>query len=195
VLNHSEGYDAAEFKHGPNTILGKNTVFGMDALTAILGAYADALRKAEGPGRAALLEAGPSEVLRRNPSVLEAGFGNYPLVFVCPPDERDIRITISQIHTHKIRGADIILVAEKRPELALAVEGLPGDGSGYRPIYLETPATGDRDLFVFSAAMVLQWLAFRMSVLKRAFLDDLGVREHGVHPDVPKNVSKSITVD
>ncbi|MBN2875532.1 MAG: SIS domain-containing protein, partial [Spirochaetales bacterium] len=26
VLNHAEGYDAAEFKHGPNTILGKNTV-------------------------------------------------------------------------------------------------------------------------------------------------------------------------
>jgi len=29
VLNHAEGREASEFKHGPNTILGKNTVFGM----------------------------------------------------------------------------------------------------------------------------------------------------------------------
>jgi hypothetical protein len=26
-------------------------------------------------------------------------------------------------------------------------------------------------------------------------LEKLGVLDHGVHPDVPKNVSKSITVD
>ncbi len=195
VLNHSEGYDAAEFKHGPNTILGKNTVFGLDSLEAVLSAYAEVLRSAPEAERDALLAAKPAEVLAENPGILEAGFGNYPLVFVCPPDERDIRITISQIHTHKIRGADILLVAEKRPELALAVEGRPANDPGYRPLYLEIPATGDRDLFVFSAALVLQWLAFRMSVRKSAYLDALGVRDHGVHPDVPKNVSKSITVD
>ena len=195
VLNHSEGYDAAEFKHGPNTILGKNTVFGLDSLEAVLGAYADALRSSGETDRESLLASAPAEVLKRRPEILEAGFGNYPLVFVCPPDERDIRITISQIHTHKIRGADILLVAEKRPELALAVEGRPANDPGYRPLYLETPATGDRDRFVFSAAMVLQWLAFRMSVRKGSYLDALGVVDHGVHPDVPKNVSKSITVD
>ncbi|HRZ89635.1 MAG TPA: hypothetical protein P5117_09155, partial [Spirochaetia bacterium] len=195
VLNHSEGYDAAEFKHGPNTILGKNTVFGLQSLEAVLSAYAGVLRDAPEAERKALLAAAPSAVLAKNPGILEAGFGNYPLVFVCPPDERDIRITISQIHTHKIRGADILLVAEKRPELALAVEGKPANDPNYRSLYLEIPSTGDRDLFVFSATLVLQWLAFRMSVRKGAYLDGLGVQDHGVHPDVPKNVSKSITVD
>ena len=29
----------------------------------------------------------------------------------------------------------------------------------------------------------------------RHALDRLGVADHGVHPDAPKNVSKSITVD
>ena len=195
VLNHSEGYDAAEFKHGPNTILGKNTVFGLESLEAVLSAYATVLREASDTEKDALLAADPAGVLAKNPGILEAGFGNYPLVFVCPPDERDIRITISQIHTHKIRGADILLVAEKRSELALAVDGKPANDPHYRSLYLEIPSTGDRDLFVFSATLVLQWLAFRMSVLKGAYLDGLGVRDHGVHPDVPKNVSKSITVD
>ena len=32
VLNHTEGYDSAEFKHGPNTILGKNTSFSLSDL-------------------------------------------------------------------------------------------------------------------------------------------------------------------
>ncbi len=30
VLNHTEGYDSAEFKHGPNTILGKNTIYSLE---------------------------------------------------------------------------------------------------------------------------------------------------------------------
>jgi hypothetical protein len=34
-----------------------------------------------------------------------------------------------------------------------------------------------------------------MSVLKMEYLDRLKVLDHGVHPDAPKNVSKSITVD
>jgi hypothetical protein len=34
-----------------------------------------------------------------------------------------------------------------------------------------------------------------MSLLKMTYLDKLGIKDHGVHPDVPKNVSKSITVD
>jgi hypothetical protein len=34
-----------------------------------------------------------------------------------------------------------------------------------------------------------------MSIKKMNKLDRLGMTDHGVHPDVPKNVSKSITVD
>jgi hypothetical protein len=48
---------------------------------------------------------------------------------------------------------------------------------------------------VFSATIVLQYLAYRMSVRKMEWLDSLGIQNHGVHPDAPKNVSKSITVD
>jgi hypothetical protein len=29
---------------------------------------------------------------------IENYFSNYPLIFICPPDERDKRITITQIH-------------------------------------------------------------------------------------------------
>ena len=36
VLNHTEGYEASEFKHGPNTILGRNTLYGPDALQRLL---------------------------------------------------------------------------------------------------------------------------------------------------------------
>ncbi len=47
----------------------------------------------------------------------------------------------------------------------------------------------------FSSTIVLQLLALKMSVKKKQYLDRLNIMEHGVHPDVPKNVSKSITVD
>ena len=39
VLNHTEGGEASEFKHGPNTILGKNTVFGIKNIKAIIKHY------------------------------------------------------------------------------------------------------------------------------------------------------------
>jgi len=47
----------------------------------------------------------------------------------------------------------------------------------------------------FSSTIVLQLLALKMSIKKMGKLDKFGVMDHGVHPDVPKNVSKSITVD
>lgn len=172
VLNHTEGYDAAEFKHGPNTILGKNTVFGWEELRR---AFADGAR------------GGSFDE--------ERYFSNYPLLFLCPPDERDVHITVSQIHTHKIRGADIVLVAEEDVRLRQAVEGRPDRPGPYHARMVAVPATGDRTLFAFQAAVVLQRLALRMSVEKMRVLDAAGVRDHGVHPDVPKNVSKSITVD
>ena len=190
VLNHAEGYDAAEFKHGPNTILGKNTIFSADDIAAALGAYREIL--SENPG---LAELEPLELLARRPENLERLFRGYPLVFVCPPENRDVRITISQIHTHKIRGADILLVAESDPDLSLAVRGKPTGYDAYWSQYVEIPSTGDPQLFVFAATVVLQLLAYRMSVKKMHWLDSLHVADHGVHPDAPKNVSKSITVD
>ncbi|MDP3178082.1 MAG: hypothetical protein Q8M76_09280, partial [Spirochaetaceae bacterium] len=190
VLNHAEGYDAAEFKHGPNTILGKNTVLSVDDLAACMRVYRDAM--ARDPALAAI---DPLDVMRARPEILEAAFRDYPLVFVCPPDERDERITVSQIHTHKIRGADIVLIAERGPELSLAVGGKPMGNDAYWSCYLEVPYTGDRYLFVFAATILLQYLAYRMSVKKMEWLDSLKIADHGVHPDAPKNVSKSITVD
>ncbi len=187
VLNHAEGYDAAEFKHGPNTILGKNTLFSIHDLAGLLEAY-----ESERDGRPF---AGGLESLKAWPQLVETRFSNYPLIFVCPNEERDVRITISQIHTHKIRGADIILVAEKNPELAMAASGRPTGQDKYWSKYLEIPTSGDPNLFVFAASVALQRLAFRMSVLKMEYLDRLPVIDHGVHPDAPKNVSKSITVD
>lgn len=174
VLNHTEGYDAAEFKHGPNTILGRNTVLSLKDLEKLAGA-------------------GPVPPITNE--LFERLAGNYPLVFICPPEDRDRRITISQIHTHKIRGADIVLIAEPQQELALAVEGKPMGMVQYWSKYLPLPASGDPCLFVFSATIVLQYLAYRMSVRKMEWLNSLGIADHGVHPDAPKNVSKSITVD
>lgn len=187
VLNHAEGYDAAEFKHGPNTILGKNTLFSIQDLAGLLEVY-----EARRDGRPF---AGGIEALQAWPELVETRFSNYPLLFVCPSEERDIRITISQVHTHKIRGADILLIAERQPELALAVAGRPTGHDRYWSKILEVPASGDPNLFVFTAAVTLQRLAFRMSVLKMDYLNRLAVTDHGVHPDAPKNVSKSITVD
>lgn len=187
VLNHAEGYDAAEFKHGPNTILGKNTLFSIADLAGLLDAW-EALRGGQPfPGGEAVLKA--------HPALVESHFSNYPLLFLCPPDDRDARITISQIHTHKIRGADILLISEPHPDLALAAAGRPMGDDRYRSLHLEVPPSGDPNLFVFAASIVLQRLAFRMSEMKMEYLDQLAVADHGVHPDSPKNVSKSITVD
>jgi glucosamine 6-phosphate synthetase-like amidotransferase/phosphosugar isomerase protein len=212
VLNHAEGYDTAEFKHGPNTILGKNTIFSIPEVEKAIDAAIDITLMAaiaNIPGAAPASTSGAAmqatTLLRSHPDILEGLFSDYPLIFVCPPDERDIRIAISQIHTHKIRGARVILIAEKNAELELAVKGVPAGRKGYHSAYVQLPASGsagtsasgkpDRNLFVFAATAALQYLAFRMSVLKMEYLDKLGIANHGVHPDAPKNVSKSITVD
>ncbi|MCX7027857.1 MAG: SIS domain-containing protein [Spirochaetes bacterium] len=190
VLNHTEGYDCVEFKHGPNTILGRNTIFSLKELTAFLDGYR-AFAAKEKPAA----DAGAEEILSAHPGLLEPLFGLYPLIFICPPDDRDARITVSQINTHKIRGAEIVLIAERRQDLALAVESRPMGEAKYWSAFLEIPHTGDPELFVFGATITLQYLAYRMSVKKMECLNRLGVADHGVHPDAPKNVSKSITVD
>jgi glucosamine--fructose-6-phosphate aminotransferase (isomerizing) len=214
VLNHTEGYDAAEFKHGPNTILGKNTVLSWTDAEGMLertaGFAADLIAR-EGPGAAAgllarlaaggfaalheLSEREPGAALAKERLDPEKLFGNYPLLFVCGPDPRDVRITVSQIHTHKIRGADVVLVAPENPDLRRAVEGRPDRAGDYFARYVVVPPCADPHAFVFQAAVVLQVLALRMSIAKMEALDAAGVCDHGVHPDVPKNVSKSITVD
>ncbi len=233
VLNHTEGYDAAEFKHGPNTILGKNTIFSLRDMehlhTDMLESFEKIMQYLEmdPSSRPAIYEflniaksfklqrlddqvpldslahANGNDKLRlreiledyRNTISVESYFSTYPLIFLCPPDERDKRITITQIHTHKIRGADIILIAEDDDELRKAVAGKPSGFEKYYSQYIELPKTGDRQIFVFVAALVLQLLAMKMSVTKMKYLNKCHVENHGVHPDVPKNVSKSITVD
>jgi glucosamine--fructose-6-phosphate aminotransferase (isomerizing) len=236
VLNHAEGYDAAEFKHGPNTILGKNTLYSFMDLENVLSDMAEFSRSllaspgiSFGDGDASVPAAGRNEVAARFCGWLrdfkfndfsaeimngrepdryqdlyrrfretvnaEKYFSNYPLIFICPPDDRDVRITISQIHTHKIRGADVVLIAEENAELAKALEGKPAGLDNYFCKYIKIPASGDGNMFVFQAAVVLQLLALKMSVAKMKYLNRAHIENHGVHPDVPKNVSKSITVD
>ena len=233
VLNHTEGYDAAEFKHGPNTILGKNTIYSFTDMEKLLGNLIKMVEKMFSKGLFSEKE-GNSEIICNvinmtknlkfrkmnedfveksfasaeersltkqvadlfNESVdIEEFFSNYPLVFVCPPDERDKRITISQIHTHKIRGADIVLIAEDDEDLKNAALGVPANAENYWSKFIELPRTGDKNIFVFEAAVVLQLLALKMSVAKMKYLNRSEIQNHGVHPDVPKNVSKSITVD
>jgi glutamine---fructose-6-phosphate transaminase (isomerizing) len=232
ALNHAEGYDAAEFKHGPNTILGKSTLYSFMDMEKILADMAEfsqeLIRNQDIPvgsrdeicGRffgwirdfkfsdfnAEIINSPPTASGRqglfqdlyrsfRERVNAERYFSNYPLIFVCPPAERDIRITISQIHTHKIRGADVVLIAEDNDELKKALEGRPAGLEDYFFKYIKVPASGDSNIFVFQAAVVLQRLALKMSVAKMKYLNRAHVENHGVHPDVPKNVSKSITVD
>ena len=145
--------------------------------------------------------------------------------------------TISQIHTHKIRGADILLVAESDPDLSLAVRGKP---TGSRRVLVRStsryPPPAIRSSFVFAATVGAA--APRLSYVreerctcstpstspttasiptrrKTSASSDHGrlkrrvgmprksgedrraspPRGHFVASRVPKNVSKSITVD
>lgn len=232
VLNHTEGYDSAEFKHGPNTILGKNTIFSLEMMEKLLKQTTffmkgmlenltidskeqreqlidclhmiHALKFKEYRHHSRMLSNNETHQTAlfencmeqfKNSISLENYFDNYPLIVVCPPDTRDKQITITQIHTHKIRGADVILIAQEDDDLRKALEGKPAVLESYFTKYIKIPKMFDPDLFVFGATIVLQLLAFRMSVAKMKYLNRNHVEKHGVHPDVPKNVSKSITVD
>ena len=143
------------------------------------------------------LEGDAAERVFRRPAVqaVEALTSNYPLVYLCGPDPRDVALTVSQINTHKIRGANSIAIAEENALLRQAIEKAPAGSTQYRGTYITLPRTGDYVATLYTATAVLQQLALRMSLKKMTFLDGAGVLNHGVHPDVPKNVSKSITVD
>lgn len=186
VLNHTEGFEGSEFKHGPNTILGFNTLFGPAQVQALLNRVAAGLDDAANP------TAHVQAALRHS---MDALYADYPLVFITGPDTRDVDLTISQVHTHKIRGALPIMVAEEDPRLRVAVEKPPADKPEHQSVYIALPPTGDTLKTVFTASVALQLLALKMSEKKMAYLEALGLKDHGVHPDVPKNVSKSITVD
>ncbi len=223
VLNHAEGFEGSEFKHGPNTILGFNTVYGplqVEALLKQVGQAIDTLlsradhlkmdfhaarRLAQAATDAALspvpsFSLDPEEqalcddALKRE-DLIGSLYADYPLLYVTGPDERDVGLTISALNTHKIRGSCTVVIAEENTALRSAATKAPVDNPGYRAVYITLPRTNDTLLTVFSSTVVLQRLALKMSLLKAQYLDRLGVRNHGVHPDVPKNVSKSITVD
>ncbi len=224
VLNHTEGFEGSEFKHGPNTILGFNTVFGTGALDALLSELGrtldtlvtrstDAGLPAESTRR--LVQSATDSVFRPTAmpfsltpaekdlfdgavdrhALIGALYADYPLIYVTGPEARDVNLTISAINTHKIRGASTVVVAEDNTALRGAASKAPADNPRYESVYITLPRTNDTLMSVFSSTVVLQRLALRMSVLKMQYLDRLGIKDHGVHPDVPKNVSKSITVD
>jgi len=194
VLNHTEGFEGSEFKHGPNTILGFNTIFGPRELQATLDLVAEHAQEVSDPEELrTLLSEALTKVDREK--LAEAWSTPYPLVFLTGPDPRDVALTVSQINTHKIRGAKCVVFAEEDAALRQAATKVPAGATGYRSVYVRLPQTGDPLMAVFSATVALQRLALVMSTKKMAYLDALGIADHGVHPDVPKNVSKSITVD
>ncbi|MCX5785201.1 MAG: SIS domain-containing protein [Elusimicrobia bacterium] len=225
VLNHTEGFEAPEFKHGPNTILGVNTIFGMEGVGGLVNKFSDTIKYAISrkagknlpaeslyrifravsdyaffdikPEGLSSEESGIFTGIFREHNFFESMYTNYPLIFVTGPNSRDINLTISQINTHKIRGANIYVIAEENRILRdTAEKSVPSMYSKtYRSGYIVLPRTGDDLLVFFTSSVVLQLLAFEMSVRKMKFLDRLEIRDHGVHPDSPKNVSKSITVD
>jgi glucosamine 6-phosphate synthetase-like amidotransferase/phosphosugar isomerase protein len=223
VLNHAEGFEGSEFKHGPNTILGINTTWGpaqVQALLARLAAVTDGLASETVPTDLSLdslrrllqaahhqVFAPPAEVLLSprerelldrhgaEGSLMHELYDDYPLIYITGPDDRDVALTISQINTHKIRGAKTVVIAEEHPALRAAATKAPTGNEAYQSVFIALPQRNDTIQAVFSATVVLQHLALKMSERKMAYLDGLAVRGHGVHPDVPKNVSKSITVD
>jgi len=223
VLNHTEGFEGSEFKHGPNTILGLNSIFGLDSIGELMTRLEEVLNFVLEHKKGEPLK--PRGVLRMFKAISEYAFkdlkptylsneekeifdevfknfnifgslyDNYPLIFITTPRERDINLTISQINTHKIRGANVYLIAEDNNDLREAVSVTPSSAFPYKYGYIVIPKTGSKIISIFAITVVLQMLAFRMSLKKMQFMDRLEIANHGVHPDVPKNVSKSITVD
>jgi len=225
VLNHTEGFEAPEFKHGPNTILGVNTIFGMEGVGGLVNKLSDTIKYAvsrkagkniTAESLARLFRAvsdyaffdikpaglTPEETelmagILKTHNFFESMYTNYPLVFVTGPNSRDINLTISQINTHKIRGANIYVIAEENKLLRDAAEKSAASmyTKTYQSGYIVLPKTDDDLLVFFTSSVALQLLALEMSVRKMNFLNRLEIMDHGVHPDSPKNVSKSITVD
>ncbi|MCD4796255.1 MAG: SIS domain-containing protein [Candidatus Cloacimonetes bacterium] len=223
VLNHTEGGEASEFKHGPNTILGKNTVYGLKNVKAMIKYFNSSIdqiyelaqeknisieerrKLTKAFGNYIFSKTHPFNLSRKATELFneiimdfeffDKAYRNYPLIYVTGPEERDVNLTISQINTHKIRGGDTFIIAEENDKLLENAKINPHDEGYYGWGYIPLPKTGDSLMTAFSATIVLQLLALKMSIKKMSKLDRLKISDHGVHPDVPKNVSKSITVD
>ena len=223
VLNHTQGIEGSEFKHGPNTILGFNTIFGTKDLEHFIKYNKDLIAYAlERANKEKLGEkektklisdlssyifepVKPFNILPGSRKIFEDALSkfnfienldtNYPLIFLTGPEPRDVNLTISQINTHKIRGANTYLIAEENDELVRNCKTCGSGNKYYEFVFVKLPKTDDTLLSTFSSMVVLQSLALKMSVKKMKYLNKLHIPLHGVHPDVPKNVSKSITVD
>ncbi len=172
VLNHTEGFEASEFKHGPNTILGFNTVLGPLEVDAMLRRLGEALqllaaRAAEaGLGTESmkrLLQAATDSVLSPSPTPVPRApaareiferpgarsasrgerYADSPLINTTGPEERDVALTVSQINTHKIRGACTVVIAEEHPALRGAATKAPVDNPEYCSVYVTLPRTND----------------------------------------------------
>ncbi|MBN1967916.1 MAG: SIS domain-containing protein [Candidatus Delongbacteria bacterium] len=223
VLNHTQGMEASEFKHGPNTILGFNTVFGIKEIEKVLkfnrdlalkiiddavihGLAPDEIKRVVSDASEYIIDpVKPFNISPKGMEILEKNIGesdltkklydNYPLIYITGPDERDVNLTISQINTHKIRGANTYVIAEENNYLYDNATKVPSGVEDYKSIFVRLPRTDDTLMSTFSSMVVLQLLALKMSIKKMKYLNKLHIPLHGVHPDVPKNVSKSITVD
>ncbi len=223
VLNHTQGIEGSEFKHGPNTILGFNTIFGTKDLEYFIKYNKNLISYALGQAHQEKLTdketeklisdlstyifepVKPFNIMPKSQKIFDDAIAkfnfienldtNYPLIFLTGPDPRDVNLTISQINTHKIRGANTYLIAEDNDDLVKNCKSVPADNRNYEFIFVKLPKTDDTLLSTFSSMVVLQLLALKMSVKKMKYLNKLHIPLHGVHPDVPKNVSKSITVD
>ncbi len=223
VLNHTEGGEASEFKHGPNTILGINTVYGMDNISGMIKDFGRLIENTSNMAEKRGIKAAdihkiiialsnyvcdhrlPFNLSKKgdqlfNQIISEHNFfkslyRNYPLLYITGPDERDVNLTISQINTHKIRGADTIVIAEDNDKLAKNAGHVPDKKGNYQWDFIKLPKTDDTLMTSFTSTIAMQLLALEMSIKKMNYLDKMGMEDHGVHPDIPKNVSKSITVD
>jgi hypothetical protein len=61
------------------------------------------------------------------------------LVYVTGPDDRDVNLTISQINTHKIRGANTFVIAEENDKLLKNASVTPSEEHYYAWGYIMSP--------------------------------------------------------
>ena len=75
-------------------------------------------------------------------------YADYPLLYLTGPDERDVNLTISQINTHKIRGASTVIIAEESAALRGAAPAMRAASTGAAPESLPrssvAPSAGPR---------------------------------------------------
>ena len=195
VLNHTEGFEGSEFKNGPNTILGFNTLYGPTDLERMLRVVSSNLEKTVKDVTSANLDGDSisrlcqalldsvlstgttpfglngieAEILSKNNDAedyIDAVDTNYPLIYITGPDDLDVNLTISALNTHKIRGSMSVVIAEENDALRQAATKSPANNEDYQSVYITLPRTHDTLMTVFSSTVVLQRLALKMSKMK-----------------------------